>query len=183
MAAIHDPREPRMPARSRGDRAYVAIRVELASLGTAHTAGDPQWGPAPGSDDASMPASFIRPNDAKSHVFRRGQRQRRPRATVRVQLGHQQNPRPTRDGGCLVSERGNFGVTARFANPTLRQDLFQEALGTYCAQDTARCLCQTAFPLVGKHLEIVGLTGLELANRLRRQGRTVGDYPGQSGIH
>jgi len=49
MAAIHDPREPRMPARSRGDRAYVAIRVELASLGTAHTAGDPQWGPAPGS--------------------------------------------------------------------------------------------------------------------------------------
>ena len=32
-----------------------------------------------------------------------------------------------------------------------------------------------AFPLVGRHLEMVGLTGLELVNRLRGQRRTGGD--------
>jgi hypothetical protein len=42
---------------------------------------------------------------------------------------------------------------------------------------------ETVFPLVGVHLGVVGLTGLELVNRLRRQRWTVGDYPGQSGIH
>ena len=42
---------------------------------------------------------------------------------------------------------------------------------------------ENAFPLVGKRFVMVGLTGLELANRLRRQWGTVDDYLGQSGIH
>jgi len=56
-------------------------------------------------------------------------------------------------------------------------------LGTYWAQDAGRRLCKTAFPLMGKRFVLVGLTGLELANRLRRQERTACDYLGQSGIH
>ena len=51
-------------------------------------------------------------------------------------------------------------------------------LGTYWARNANSLREENAFPLVGEHLGMVGLTGLELGNRLRGQRWTVGDYPG-----
>ena len=56
-------------------------------------------------------------------------------------------------------------------------------MGTYWAQIEVIVRDNKACPLVGERLVMVGLTGLELAKRLRRQRWTVGDYPRQSGIH
>ena len=53
----------------------------------------------------------------------------------------------------------------------------------YWARNPLNVLPEDAFPLVGRRLVMVGLTGLELVNRLRRRRWTVGDCPRQSGIH
>ena len=108
------------------------------------------------------------------------------RATVIFEFLHNQcttSPGP-RQPACSV----NRGVwPGPFPSGSIRSaDLNSHRgvrLGTYWARNAKGLREETAFPLVGVHMGVVGLTGLELANRLRRQWGTVGDYPGQSGIY